>query len=248
MILLSKSFIRISNEWLTNADQGNIFERIGTEGFAIYCVLLKIRGTQDKFQVNLKQIQQLLSKNYKSRPLIKYSTTKKNKINVIKDIRTIKKYIKALTREKLIETDCNVYNITVNDFMTVEILEENYPKGFTAIASDLILDKLHKVGHVGFSLLYILTNLFNKDYGGEYSQGFANPSEEYLSKIIKRDINTIRAYLYLLQDKKLLKIEPQSKILLCYNKDGDPVYQYLPNHYIVKNKLSENKYYINFKE
>ena len=101
---------------------------------------------------------------------------------------------------------------------------------------------------MGFSLLYILTNLFNKDYGGEYSEGFANPSEKYLSNVIKRDVNTVRVYLYLLQKQKLIKIEPQPKILLCYNKDGEEVFQYIPNHYIVKNKLIDNKYYIDFKK
>jgi len=37
---LLKNFIRVDNEWLTNASEGNIFEKIGTEGFTIYCTLL----------------------------------------------------------------------------------------------------------------------------------------------------------------------------------------------------------------
>ena len=55
-VILSKTFIRISNKWLTNAEQNNIFSKIGTEGFTIYCMLLQIKGSKDKFQVNIKQI------------------------------------------------------------------------------------------------------------------------------------------------------------------------------------------------
>ena len=243
-----KNFIRIDNEWLTNANQGNIFERIGTEGFSIYCVLLHIRGSSNKFQMNIKQVQQILSRDYEKRPEIKYSANKVNCINVTKGIRTIKKYLNVLEREKLIEVEDSIDDLGINDYLIVDILESEYTKGFTAIANDLILDYIHKIGHVGFSLLYILTNLFNRDYGGEYSEGFANPSEKYLSNIIKRDVNTVRVYLYLLQKQKLIKIEPQPKILLCYNKDGEEVFQYIPNHYIVKNKLIDNKYHNDFKK
>jgi len=244
--LSKKYFIKINNEWLINANENNIFTRIGTEGFAIYCVLLQIKNNNDKFLVNIKQIQKILSRDYDKRPEITYSEKKINYINVTKGARTIKKYLTALAREKLIETEENIDKIGINDFMIINIPEENYPKGFTPIANDLIIDKIHKIGHVGLSLLYILTNLFNKSYGGEYSVGFANPTEKYLASIIKRDVNTVRAYLYLLKDKKLIKILPQPKILLCYNKAGEEVYQYISNHYIVNNKLSGSKYYLEF--
>jgi len=244
--LSKKYFIKINNEWLINANEDNLFTRIGTEGFTIYCMLLQIKNNNDKFLVNIKQIQKILSRDYDKRPEIIYSEKKRNYINVTKGARTIKKYLTALIREKLIKTEESIDEIGINDFMIMNILEENYPKGFTPIANDLIINKIHKIGHIGFSLLYILTNLFNKSYGGEYSEGFADPSEKYLSNVIKRDVNTVRVYLYLLQKQKLIKIKPQPKILLCYNKDGEEVFQYIPNHYIVKNKLIDNEYYIDF--
>ena len=243
-----KYFIKINNEWLINANENNIFTRIGTEGFAIYCVLLQIKNNNDKFLVNIKQIQKILSRDYDKRPEITYSEKKINYINVTKGARTIKKYLTALAREKLIETEENIDKIGINDFMIINIPEENYPKGFTPIVNDLIIDKIHKIGHVGLSLLYILTNLFNKSYGGEYSVGFANPTEKYLASIIKRDVNTVRAYLYLLKEKRLIKILPQSPIYLGTDKNGNDIYQYISNHYIVNNKLSENKYYIEYKK
>ena len=126
-----KYFIKINNEWLINANENNIFTRIGTEGFAIYCVLLQIKNNNDKFLVNIKQIQKILSRDYDKRPEITYSEKKINYINVTKGARTIKKYLTALAREKLIETEENIDKIGINDFMIINIPEENYPKGFT---------------------------------------------------------------------------------------------------------------------
>ena len=249
-----KNFIRVDNEWLTNASEGNIFEKIGTEGFTIYCTLLQIKCNRDKFQVTIKEIQNILSRNYEKRPKITYSKKKTNYINVIKDARTIKKYLKLLYEQKLIEIEGDIEKIDeidkirITDYIIINVIELEYKKGFTSIACDLILDKIHEIGHIGFSLLYILTNLFNKNFGGENCEGFANPSEQYLSNIIKRDINTVRAYLYLLKEKRLIRILPQSPIYLGTDKNGNEIYQYTPNHYIVNNKLSENKYYIEYKK
>lgn len=248
-VILSKTFIRISNKWLTNAEQNNIFSKIGTEGFTIYCMLLQIKGSKDKFQVNIKQIQQLLKgSDYKNRPKIKYSKNKINHINVIKDVRTMKKYLKLLHKYKLINIKEDIDKIKANDFIIIDVMESKYKNGFTAIAENLILDKIHMIGHIGFSLLYILTSLFNENFGSISCEGFANPSEQYLGNVIKRDVNTVRAYLYLLQRMKLIKIKTQAPILLGKNKNGIDIFQYIPNNYIVKNKLVDDEYYLEFKK
>lgn len=235
---MSDNFIRINNEWLFDTSEGNIFVRIGTEGFTTYCALLYIKGNKNKFQVSIKEIQNVLCRNYDKRPIITYSKKKSNYINVIKDTRTIKKYLKLLIRENLIKIEGDIEKIDkirINDYMVINIIQKEYKKGFTPIIYDLILDKVHTIGHIGFSLLYILTSLFNKN--------FANPSEEYLKNVIKRDRNTVRTYLYLLQEKELIKIFPQSPILLGKDKNGKDLYKYVPNHYIVNNKIPGNEYY-----
>jgi hypothetical protein len=89
-----------------------------------------------------------------------------------------------------------------------------------------------------------LAKLHNKDYGSDTGIGFANPTQEYMSAIIKRDIETIRAYSYMLQNQKLIKIEEQEKVFKGYNSDGESVYEPFPNNYIVRYRDSENKYYI----
>ena len=126
-----------------------------------------------------KQIQKILSRDYDKRPEITYSEKKINYINVTKGARTIKKYLTALAREKLIETEENIENIDkigINDFMIINIPEENYPKGFTPIANDLINENwipvLHNkgvkesgIGVLGLSLLCQLMILADKkDY------------------------------------------------------------------------------------
>jgi len=241
MILLS-NFIQISNEWLIDKSEGNLFRRIGTEGFTLYCALLYIKDNKDKFQTTIKEIQNILCRNYNKRPKIIYSTNKSNYINVNKDTRTLKKYFKILCQENLIKIEDNIEKIDearITDYIIIKMTELEYKKGYTYISCNLILDKIHKIGHIGFSLLYLLTNLFNE---------FANPSEEYLASIIKRDVNTVRVYLYLLQENKLIKILPQSPVLLDKDKHGNNIYQYMPNHYIVNNKLPGNEYYKNKNE
>ena len=241
MILLS-NFIQISNEWLIDKSEGNLFRRIGTEGFTLYCALLYIKSNKDKFQTTIKEIQNILCRNYNKRPKIIYSTNKSNYINVNKDTRTLKKYLKILCQENLIEIEDNIEKINevrIADYIIIKMAEIEYKKGYTYISCNLILDRIHKIGHIGFSLLYVLTNLFNE---------FANPSEEYLANIIKRDINTVRVYLYLLQENKLIKILPQSPVLLGKDKHGNNIYQYMPNHYIINNKLPGNEYYKNKNE
>ena len=235
---MSNNFIKISNEWLTDTNINNLFARIRTEGFTIYCILLYIKGDKNKFQVTIKEIQNILCRNYDKRPIITYSKNKSNYINVIKETRTVKKYLKLLCRQKLIEIEGDIGKIDeirITDYMIIDAIGLKFKKGFTPINCDLILDKIHMIGHIGFSLLYVLSNLFNKN--------FANPSEELLKDVIKRDKNTVRTYLYLLQEEKLIKIFPQSPVLLCKDKNGNNVYQYLSNHYIVNSKLPGNEYY-----
>ena len=143
-----------------------------------------------------------------------------------------------MCRQKLIEIEGDIEKIDkirINDYMIIDVIGLKFKKGFAPINCDLILDKIHMIGHIGFSLLYVLSSLFNKN--------FANPSEEFLKDVIKRDKNTVRTYLYLLQEEKLIKIFPQSPVLLCKDKNGNNVYQYVSNHYIVSSKLPGNDYY-----
>jgi len=240
---VNKNFVRIKNEFLDNTEDDNIFVRVGTEGMLLYTYFRYIAGNNDTFQVSIKMIHQFINRDYANRPDIIYSKKKVYKIGLLQDKKTIVKYIKALEKEKLIIIK-NDTKYKLNDFMLIELVETEYIKGFTAVSNELFIKYIPKIGHIGWSLLLILTKLFNNTYGGTGCEGFANPSEAYLSRIIKRDIETVRAYLYLLQKQKLIKIELQPVIQKGTDKYGKNIFEYTPNHYIVKNKLIDNKYYL----
>lgn len=235
------SFIMMDNSFLINNDELNTFQKIGTEGFSIYCYLISQQAQKSYVQVNTKMIIDFMNREVKNSKKLNYGK-KTCDINTMKSKKTIQKYLKVLRNNELIEYDEKNYKL--NDFITIKVktlVEEN---DFTVISDELFVDYIHKIGHVGWSLLYILTKLHNSDYGSISSEGFANPTEEYLKSIIKKDIKTIRAYLYLLQEYRLIKIEPQDPIYKGVDKNNIEVYEFLPNNYIVKNRLIDNKYYV----
>lgn len=77
--------------------------------------------------------------------------------------------------------------------------------------------------------------------------GFANCSEEYISKILDRSRKTISEYISennIIQTS-LVKIIPQENQEWYDHKTNTNVQKYMPNHYIVHAKYNpENKYYI----
>lgn len=237
----NKNFIMVDNDILTNTEELNTYNKIGTQGFALYCYLLSQQNNKSYCQVSIKMIDTFMNREVKNPKLLDYKN-KECSVATLKSKKIILNFLKVLNNNEFIELDLDV-DYKPNDLITIKVKKCENNK-FTMISEELFVDYIHKIGHVGWSLLYILTNLHNYDRGGCFSCGYANPSEEYLKKITKKDIKTIRAYLYLLQDYKLIKIERQERITKGVNMYGVEVYEYLPNNYIVKNRLSDNKYYV----
>lgn len=239
-VSMGKNFIMIDNEILLNNEKFNIFSEIGTEGFTLYCYLLTQQSNKTYCQVNIKMIIDFFNrKTRNSKQLI--DGNKQYKVSTMKNKRTIFRYLQKLKNNKFIEID-NL-ECKINKIFTIKI-KKIESKNFTRISEELFVDYIYKIGHIGWSILYILTKLHNNDYGSISCEGFANPTEQYLSEIIKRNIKTIRMYLYLLQDYKLIKIENNDAIYKGINSKGIEIYEFLPNNYIVKNRVAENKYYI----
>lgn len=258
---MGNKFIKIDRD-IFNSDERNLFNYIGTEGFALYHYLLMMQGNKSFCQVSIKMIQNALSFDYDNRPQIEYHRNKIHKISTLKDKKTIIKYLNLLQLNKCIEVREDI-PAGINDFMIIKcnelkvikneidnkvddnVKEQEKYNGFLAFPEELFVDYIYKIGHIGFALLSLLGKLHNINFGGIGCEGFANPSEEYISKVIKKDTDTIRAYLYLLHDLKLIKIEQQNPIEgENYDKYGRLETIYLSNHYIVKYKLPQNKYYI----
>lgn len=254
-----KEFIKINRDFLTlNDKEISIVRQIGTEGFLLYHYFLYEQASKLNCSLNIRIIQDFLSKDYDNRPLIEYTDKKINKVSTLKDKATIIKHIKTLKRCGYIKLNTDEIK-SINQTLIIECTKdlksiENNPfylyddiskqRGFEAFAMQLFVDRIHRIGHIGFTLLCLLGKNFNKNYGSVSCEGFANPTKEYMSKMINRDVKTIRAYLYMLQDEKLIKIKKQPAIQIDVNEYNEPIWQYVPNHYEVNYKLIGNKYNI----
>ena len=252
---MANQLIKINNIFLkTREDDINIFRRIGTEGFTLYTYFLYEQSNNNSVNISIKMIQTFLTRNYDKRPMLDYKK-RQCQIGVLKSKPTIILYIKALLKNDFItiknlddiykKHNNNLDSININEILIISCNNITNNK-FTLIPSNLFLDYIHRIGHIGWSLLVILSNLHNESFGGEQSCGFANPSQEYLSNTINKGTTAIKAYLCLLEKLRLIKIEPQEKITI--NTPHGQVDTYLANHYIVKWKLTENKYYILIKK
>lgn len=201
-----------------------------------------MQGSNDTCNVSIKSIQGFLSREYNNRPILNYKN-KQCKISTLKSKQTILIYLQDLLKQKLIK----IYNandiknkygiinkININETLIISCKEISKDK-YSLMPNDLYLNYIYKIGHIGWSLLCVLSNLHNNTYGGTGCQGFANPSEEYLSKTINKGTTTIKVYLKLLKELKLIKIEEQDNIYI-ETAHGEEV-SYTSNHYIIKWKI-----------
>lgn len=251
---MSNNFLRIDNEFFRLKGTGDIiqtdFTLMDTEGFTIYSYLLFMQSSKTMTQVNIRMIKAFFGKDFTG----------------IKDIITIEKYLKALHNNKFIEImnieelqaekqelidnkkikkKIRVEGFGLDDILNIKVNTRS-DKGFTAVPEDIFINEIRTIGHVSWSILCVLSWLFNDTFGGETCIGFANPSQNYIGIILKRHRLTIEDHMDILEKRKLIKVEKQPIIIIGYNKDDEPEYQFEANHYIVRFKDSENKYYIDF--
>lgn len=253
-----------------------IFKQIGTEGFTIWSYLLYTQGIQISAQTNVKRIIGFLNRNNNKNTSTKKSKDKSK--NGLNDPRTIKKYLNILYKAKMIileqfeddEINNDTNNIPNNSYFTnirsdeelfIQVNDMDDGNGFSIISSQLFFDYIHKIGHIGWSIYCLLfknhnINFGNTDPDNEYmtgyaNYGFANCSEEYISKILNRSRATISKYInknkYI--PNELVKIDVQGKVKYTNQRTDEEIEVYVPNHYIVHAKYEpENKYYIETKK
>lgn len=261
----NKTFIKVPNKFFIiekneyGEDTIGTFERIGTEGFTIWCYLLMTQGNQVAAQTSIKRIVTFLNRNKDTR-------SKKAK-NGLTDYRTIKKYLNILLNTeieiKLGEQDKEKKTVKVkmiecgenfNNFNDVRADDELFiitnscvagKEAFSAISTQLFYDYVHRIGHIGWSIYCMLFQYHNITFGNQQAGncGFASCSEEYIAKILKRNKATISEYIR--NFGGLIKIHEQEPITLINPKSGKEEFKYMPNHYIVWAKVDVgNKYHI----
>lgn len=238
-----KDFIQVKYKFLNLNENGvNPIQAIGTEGFLLYHYFLYEQGNKPMCNISINMIQEFLNRDYDNRPILKYTSKKQNKVSLMKNKTTIIKYLNILSNNKYIKIH-NKLSTSIHKPIIIECIKTE-ETGFDAFPMNLLVNEIHRIGHIGFNILCLLGKNFNSSYGSISCEGFANPSEEYISKVIHRDIKTVRAYLYLLQSEKLIKIKKQTPIVVGVNEHNEPIYEYINNHYEVGYKMSGNKYNI----
>ena len=233
-----QSFIKISNTLFESnikdsIDTGTIFNRIGTGGFTILCLLQVIQEYGSISTIRITDI--------------------KEKLN-IKSTATVTKYLCALLREDVI----SINNKTCDSkFKSLELL--NYtinssyvnPLFYVPISVELFLNKIKTIGFNGWSLLCYLTKLHNYNNGAIdsdsiiYLSGYAYPTVEHLSDILCiGSHNTIEKTLELLENLQLIKIIKTDRVIAYTSPSGKVRHKKVNNKYIVYNKLPDNRYFI----
>lgn len=247
------SFTIYSNEFFDPStcyeDKSNWMGKISTEGFSIYSYLLMKQGVDNYVEVSLKMIQTFFKRESDDKCKLIYSQNKIKNVSRIKDKRTLIKYLDYLNNNiKLIEYDGIVSSrdVRINDIIYIKVHKFDTSDGkFEMINNDIFSDYIHKIGHIGWGLYCVLSRLHNYNFGSETSIGFACPTQEYLSSVLHIRPNTLSAYSKLLERCKLIDIEVSKPKFSHYDVNGNEIFEYTPNSYIVKAKDPDNKYYIN---
>lgn len=107
--------------------------------------------------------------------------------------------------------------------------------GWQSISVELFINNVHKMGNIGWSIYCMLYKYHNLEYGGLGCQGFCNPSQEYIGKILHRHTATISEYINNMP-KGLIKIEVQPTMTFFNPIKDKEEQRHLPNHYLVNAK------------
>lgn len=224
MELMDQNFIKINNRFFYNKEgkAGDMFKRIGTDGFTIICYLIMLQNNLPAARTNIKDILDFTG---------------------IKDKRTVVKRLETLQKLGTIKLNKELSKVGVNDILSIKVNEKvsKSEDNFTSISSNLFNDYIHIIGHIGWSILCLLTKLHNYNYSFE---GYANPSHEHISRIIDRGITTVKKYINILSDNGLVKVEEQVPTFLFTSTKGKDIYENYPNHYIVRHRLKGKPYYL----
>ena len=219
-------------------------KKIGAEGFAIYCLLLIKQGGNEFVDFSVNSI--LAYTNRTDSTKLKYSDKERN-IPRLNNLKTIRPYLKALEREGLLSlvTKCDLLKVRANDTIICTVKSKVEDKtGFIQVSHKLFVNAIDKIGHTGWLIYCLLYRHHNSTYGSETSDGFANPSLDFMERKLNISKKTISIYLKLLEECKLIKIEEVKPVYVGDTALGTPIFDNYPNNYIVNARCRNNKYFI----
>jgi hypothetical protein len=236
----NQQFIKINNNFFydSNGETSLWISKIGTFGFALYCYLLIEQGERKSVLIDISHI--LLETNLCTKStLIRY-------LNLLQDKKLIKierPYIK--TKKNKLENDI-ISEIQLHEKIKISCNEKSYKleNNFTMMSSDLFKNKIKTIGHIGWSILCLLSKLFNPTYSTSPNDpGCCNPSYEHIAKILDINRKTVGDYIEILNNNSLIKIYEQ-KSKSYSDSDGKSKIRSYNNQYIVYNRIKGYEYYI----
>ncbi|MEG2289662.1 MAG: helix-turn-helix domain-containing protein [Clostridium sp.] len=215
------NFVKINNEIFNEVEKNSGVTKIGIigcNGFVLYTYLLSLRGTSGQATTSIKAIKEFM-----------------NGVRGFKTNSTICKMLEMLNRMGLIEIrNVDGYdNIKLNKSLLVEIKDFDF---YEKMPIKLMIDKLSKIGTIGFTILCLLVKLHN------VNDGYANPSQLYIANIIGIDKTAVIKYIKILEKEKLINVKTED-VFVYEDEYGLPLINRTNNKYKVNYLKKNNKYY-----
>jgi DNA-binding transcriptional regulator YhcF (GntR family) len=108
------------------------------------------------------------------------------------------------------------------------------------MSTNLFIDTIQVIKGYGWSLLCLLSMLHNYTYATvNWSFGYANPSIKGMADTLNIGETTVKKYINILKEQKLIQVINQES-----NYIGDNEFENFNSHYIVQNRIPDNKYYL----
>jgi hypothetical protein len=244
----NQQFIKINNHFFynSNGETSLWISKIGTLGFALYCYFLVEQGEKKSILTDINQI--LLETKFSTRTTLSdyIYTLQKNKLLTLERL-YIKPNLKP-RKDKLGNDEPP--RIQLHEKIRISCNEKSYKldNNFTMISCDLFKNKIKIIGHVGWSILCLLSKLFNPSYSTSPNDpGCCNPSYEHMSTILDVNRKTLGDYIKILDNNSLIKIYEQ-KSKPYEDANGKSKIRSYNNQYIVYNRIPGHEYYIDIKK
>ena len=202
---------------------GTEIHKIGTQGFALWAYLLMLQGANNILPITIDYIS--------------------NKINVsgLKDKTVVKNILINLRRLENIKCD-PLENIRPKELIFISIPKYD-EDGYSTINTQLIVDYLHKIGHVAFTLYCLMYKEHNRSNGNPESNGYCQRLTSWFADRLGIARKTVEIHIKKLPNK--LVTVKEMPPMQDYNVKGELIYTQQPSRYYVHAKYEiDNIYYI----
>lgn len=221
----NNTYIKVPHSmFFYDQDVGTEIHKIGTQGFTLWAYLLMLQGRNNILPITIESIcKQINIKGLKEKAVVK---------NILLNL----KRLEYIICEELDE------NTKPKDLMFMEIpkFEED---GFSSISTQLILDHLHKIGHIAFTLYCLMYKEHNQNNGNPESNGYCHKSTNWFADRLGLSRKTVETHIKKLPNK-LVKVQEMPP-MQTYNVRGELIHTQQPSRYYVHAKYErDNIYYI----